>query len=255
MGQLTKIAVMDYDPVLTDYLCRLLSTGEQACRAFSTGRALLEGLKHETFDLVVLAREISDRSGGDFLRRIRRGAAAPLPVMLVGYGDSESGIGALLNAGAADFIARPVSPAMLRARVDALLSGDCDAGEAAAVRRFDRFEFSSLSRRVRFGRRTVALTQTEFDLAMLLFRHCNRPLSQACIAGAVRRRDEADLPPHVLATHVAALRAKLELRPGNGYRLTPIYGYGYRLERIAGRLMTTTSVAPIPRPAAGAAFA
>ena len=34
--------------------------------------------------------------------------------------------------------------------------------------------------------------------------------------------------------HVSRIRNKLELRPEQGFRLTPIYSYGYRLERVAG---------------------
>jgi len=34
--------------------------------------------------------------------------------------------------------------------------------------------------------------------------------------------------------HISRIRNKLELRPERGFRLTPIYSYGYRLERVAG---------------------
>jgi hypothetical protein len=34
--------------------------------------------------------------------------------------------------------------------------------------------------------------------------------------------------------HISRIRTKLGLRPENGFRLTPIYSYGYRLERVSG---------------------
>ena len=78
---------------------------------------------------------------------------------------------------------------------------------------------------------SVTLTQKEFDLALLLFRNLSRPLSRTRIREAVWRQD-MDIQSRTLDTHVSQVRAKLVLRPRNGYRIVPIYSYGYRLETV-----------------------
>jgi DNA-binding response OmpR family regulator len=90
---------------------------------------------------------------------------------------------------------------------------------------------------VRTGRLTmngtqVDLTQKEFDLALLFFRNLGRPLSRAYILEAVWARD-IEIPSRTMDTHVSRIRTKLQLRPDNGFRLAPVYSYGYRLEQIA----------------------
>jgi DNA-binding response OmpR family regulator len=78
---------------------------------------------------------------------------------------------------------------------------------------------------------TVNLTQKEFDLALLFFRHLGRPLSRAFIRESIWMQ-EADVPSRTVDTHVSRVRSKLRLRPENGFRLLPVYNFGYRLEQI-----------------------
>ncbi len=77
----------------------------------------------------------------------------------------------------------------------------------------------------------VILTQKEFDLALLFFRHLGRPLSRATIHEAVWPK-EAELNSRSLDTHVSRVRNKFGLLPEYGYRLAPVYGYGYQLESL-----------------------
>jgi len=43
---------------------------------------------------------------------------------------------------------------------------------------------------------------------------------------------EVEIPSRTMDTHVSRVRSKLQLRPENGFRLAPVYSYGYRLEQI-----------------------
>jgi DNA-binding response OmpR family regulator len=117
------------------------------------------------------------------------------------------------------------------ARVKSLLRRAYQLREPAAKEVFDGYEFDLKSRHVSARGKHVALTQKEFDLALLLFQHLSRPLSRAHILDVIWKQSN-DIPSRTMDTHVSMLRSKLGLRPENGYRLTPIYGYGYRLERL-----------------------
>lgn len=99
---------------------------------------------------------------------------------------------------------------------------------------FGEFAFEPGSNRVVVRGTPVKLTQKTLELALLLFRHLGQPLSRADILKAIWRQ-HGQIRSRTIDTHVSMVRAKLGLSPDNGFRLTPIYGYGYQLERTEER--------------------
>jgi DNA-binding response OmpR family regulator len=77
----------------------------------------------------------------------------------------------------------------------------------------------------------IDVTHKEFNLALLFFRNLGRPLSRAYIHESIWVRETA-VPSRTMDTHVSRVRNKLRLRPENGFRLVPVYSYGYRLEKL-----------------------
>jgi DNA-binding response OmpR family regulator len=115
--------------------------------------------------------------------------------------------------------------------VQALLKRAYPAQGAVEAIHFDAYTFDTGSSRITKDGTAVMVTQKEFALALLFFHNLGRPLSRAYIQEAIWPRD-ADLPSRTMDTHVSRVRSKLELRPENGFRLAPVYGYGYRLEQL-----------------------
>lgn len=234
-----RIAVLDADMAEANQLCKLLSAVGYTSVAISQGGAFLNRLAKESFDLVLLAWNLPDISAIDLLSRIRQGALQTVPVMIMSSNEEATQVAAMLSAGADDYVVRPVSLVVLLARVDALLRrayrvNALAEGARATSARFEEFEFEFDfdARKVRREGEVISLTQKEFDLALLLFRHLNRPVSRAHILEVVWHVSGDGVATRTADTHVSVLRTKLGLRPERGYRLMPLYGYGYMLERL-----------------------
>jgi DNA-binding response OmpR family regulator len=94
---------------------------------------------------------------------------------------------------------------------------------------YGAYRFDKLREAVLFNEEEVKLTAKEFALARLFFQNQHRALSRAYILEMLWN-SVADLPTRTLDMHISRIRSKLHLRPESGYRLLPIFGYGYRLE-------------------------
>src|SRR3546814_6726602 len=122
-------------------------------------------------------------------------------------------------------------------RISDWSSDVCSSDLTGGIETFGDLSFDTRNEMVEISGEPVILTAKEFALALLLFRNMHRALSRAYIFEAIWGRNP-DLPTRTLDAHISNVRTKLNLRPGNGYRLVPIYAYGYRLAALADRKST-----------------
>ena len=226
-----RIALLEECPDYAVATIQALTTAGHTCHVFPNGIALLRVLRRQSFDLLLLDWA-SDMPGADLLRAVREVTRQYLPVIFVSTRGRDYDVTSILDAGADDYIVKPVSGAVLLARVCALLRRVYRNDPAVTHITFGDFVFDLASECVLWQGMPMELRRREFELALLLFRNMGRPLSRVHIAELVWKQ-AADIPSRTMDTHISMVRTKLGLRPENGYRLTPIYGYGYRLEQIA----------------------
>lgn len=226
-----KIAILDDDPELLESVSRLLNEVGHRCFCFGRGEALIQTLRSSHFDLFVLDWNLPDRSGISVIEWIRNRIGDNVPVLLLTSRSLEEDVIAGLEAGADDFISKPFQPALLRARVQALGRRLRIGSDGETPERYGNIEFDLHRRIVSREGDEIPLTAKEFQLALLLFHNLDRALSRQHILETIWGL-RADIPTRTLDSHITRVRSKLSLRPGNGFKLTSLYGYGYRLEGV-----------------------
>ena len=226
-----KIAVLDDDPVQLETISSVAHAAGYRPVQFSRAQALISALRKDTFDLLIVDWNLPDRSGLEVLAWARTNLKPPPPMLLVTSRAEDEDIVAGLNAGADDYLPKPLSPAVLEARINALMRRVYAQQSPSGAETFGDTHFDDTAGAVTRDGKTVVLTAKEYALAQLLFRNLHRALSRTYILETVWG-NEPNLNSRSLDMHISRIRTKLELRPEQGFRLTPIYSYGYRLERV-----------------------
>lgn len=227
-----KITVLDDDAEQAGLICRALAADGLSCTACATGQELLMQLRRDPVDLLIIAAHVADRSGAEVLAWVRKMQPPQMPVLLLASGSHPADIDAGLAGGANDYQLLPLRRGELRARVQTLLRRAYPQQDALPHIVFGAYVFETATARLKRDGQPVALTRKEFDLALLLFQHLGQPLSRTTILEAVWGRD-IEIPSRTMDTHISRIRNKLALRPENGWRLAPVYSYGYCLEQFS----------------------
>src|SRR5437868_5127237 len=184
----------------------------------------------ESFDLFMLDCQVPDVSGADVLMWLRANVSPTVPVLFVTVRDSEQDIVFALEHGADDYMVKPVRRQELVARMHALLRRAYPREDQKQLS-FPPFEIDIQRGEVKRDGASIDLTPKEFELTVTLFRNIGRLMSRGHLQETVWGRSK-DLATRTVDTHVSQVRKKLDLRPESGYRVVPIYNYGYRLEKL-----------------------
>ncbi|PKW15425.1 response regulator transcription factor [Saccharopolyspora spinosa] len=199
-----------------------------------TGRDALEQAGDREFDLVLLDLGLPDLDGVEVCRRLREAQAQCVQVILTARHE-EMDVVVGLEAGADDYLTKPVRLGELLARIRAHLRRGPAAGPQVAVT-VGRLRIDTAARRASLDGREVSLRAKEFDLLARLAAEPGVALSRDTLMTEVWDEHWYG-SSKTLDVHIAALRRKLAAAatsPQHVPRIATLRGHGYRLENMAG---------------------
>lgn len=224
------IAVIDNDPQQRTLILDALIHAGHHCQAATTDESRIGKWSREGLDLLVFHWQ-PEAEGLRWLKTLRQ-TTKTLPILLVTGRAADRDFTDALVDGPCDYLLKPVRRLEIALRARILVARVHPAKFQSDAQEFGEFAFDVRAARITVSGQTVSLTQKEFDLALLFFRNLGRPLSRATILESVWSQD-TEFNSRTMDTHVSRIRTKLGLRPERGFRLAPVYSYGYRLEKLA----------------------
>ena len=222
------ILLVDDNDQQRDMIGLWLTSGGHTFDVSATQAAFLERLAQTRGDLLLIDWTLPDGSGAEILQWVRSNMGWDTPAMVLTANEEEETVVEALRAGADDYVTKKVKPKELLARIAAVTRRITPV--ALTVTRLDVYEADTVQQRLSVNQAAVPLTQKEFDLAIYLLQNPDKLLSRDHLLNSVWGLN-TDVDTRTVDTHVSRLRKKLMLDGTHGWRLAPIYGYGYRLQR------------------------
>lgn len=227
-----EIAILEDDPAQSELIENWLKLEKFEPSAFFSGQSLLDVLAQRSFDLLLIDWELPDINGPIVMQTIREKMQLETPIIFITSRDSEDDIVNALNAGADDYLVKPVRQYEFIARVKANTKrSQVIAEQNNTSADFAPYTFIPGSDEAILNDSHIELSGKEFELCLFLFQNEGKLLERREILSAVWKQ-EADLNTRTVDTHISNIRKKLKINPSNGWRLKSVYGHGYRLERV-----------------------
>ena len=228
----TRILLVEDDERLADLTAEYLRKNDFEVTIEARGDTAEARILNDDPELVILDVMLPGKDGFEVCRAIRERYKGVILMLTARDEDLDQILG--LELGADDYIAKPVQPRLLLARIKALLrrspvvatadeNGELDQATQLA---FGNFSISQATRSTQLGDETIDLTTAEFDLLWLLARHAGSILSRDDLLQELRGIGFDGLDRSIDA-RISRLRRKLGDDPENPTRIKTVRGKGY----------------------------
>ncbi len=216
-----RIAIIEDDEALRDGLRLAFELDGWEVASAGTmregNRLLMEG----NCDLAILDCNLPDGSGFDMIKKLRE--FSRLPVLMMTARNSEIAEIRGLELGVDDFMKKPFSLAVLKARARKMLKKE---SQPSLLSSGDVTVDLKTGEVLRDSER-VSLSNTELRLLVFLLEHAGRILSKEQILDSIWDADRNFVDENTLAVAIRRLRLKIETDPSNPKHIRTIHGMGY----------------------------
>jgi two-component system, OmpR family, response regulator RegX3 len=224
---MTAVLVIEDDDRIRLSLVLALEDEGYVVRGAATAEEGLRVQSADPADAVLVDLMLPGIDGFECIRQLRR--HDDVPIVVVSARDDTHDIVAALEAGADDYVTKPVAVKELSARLRALRRRIRTADSPVPAFIVDGLEIRAQAGEVVLRGAPVPVTRTEFRLLCELAEHPGRVLSRQQLLERVWGYEFGD--ERLVDVHVRRLRQKIEDDPGKPRRLVTLRGLGYKLQR------------------------
>ena len=225
MNYLAKtILIVEDEPALANVLSEYLIQIGFSTHIIDNGIEVIDWVKLNQPDLIILDLMLPQRDGLDIYRELRTFTQLPVIMATARVDEIDRLLG--LELGADDYICKPYSPREVVARVKNVLRRSASVNSQALSRsplNIDQQTMTAL-----FHQQPLSLTPAEFRLLHYFNKHPKQVFSRDQLMQQIYQ-DNRIVSDRTIDSHIKNLRKKLQDIAPNNECIKSIYGIGYRL--------------------------
>lgn len=225
-----KIAMLEDDLAQASLVRTWLEEAGHSVTHYVLAADFLNNAKLEPFDLAILDWELPDGTGIETLQTLRKHEHNTQPILFATQRDSEMDVISALQAGADDYLVKPLRQGELLARIEVIRRRAGIHSPEEIIKLAD-IEMDTRNRVIKVAGEVVKVTQKDYDVALHLITNIGKVLSREYLLKSVWGVG-AELNTRTVDMHVSRVRRSLKINPDMGYCIKTIYQHGYRLEKI-----------------------
>lgn len=218
-----QILIVEDDQQLNQGIFLALSGQDYRCFQCNCIALARKQLKENSIDLVLLDINLPDGSGMHWLREVRNNSQ--VPIIIISANHRETDIVVALESGANDYITKPFSLMVLRARVRVWLRDK--KTENPPVFQTDEYYFDFHKMEFWSKGVQIELSRTEQRLLLQLVENPNVTLSRHALTDELWSGESEYVNEHALTVVVKRLRDKLGENESSRSYIKTVYGIGY----------------------------
>lgn len=186
-----------------------------------TGREGQQEIKKGSYDLVLLDCNLPDGTGFDLCRKVRR--FSMIPIIMLTARDTEMDEIRALELGVNDYLSKPFSLGVLKARMKRILNEKAETANLCS----GNIVVDKSTCKVYKNEEEITLSKLEYRLLMYLIENKNHVLSKEQILSQIWDSDGKYVDNNTVSVNISRLRMKIEEDASNPKFIKTVHGVGY----------------------------